>query len=126
MEKSRAPQTAKFRKSESLVSAEISACGIAVALTVAISAFFDAPLDGPFDPLVAPTENLKAPWIFLGIQTLLPYAPPGIAGLAWPLLTLAVGAVFPWAPESVRGALALVFAIAMIVHAALVIGGMMR
>ena len=55
-----------------------------VALAVA-SLLFDAPLEGIADPFHTPNPA-KAPWYFLGLQELLHYFPPVVAGVLLPTL----------------------------------------
>ncbi len=62
----------------------IAAIAAATALFL-ISAVSDAPLGGPADSLGIPLENVKAPWIFLGIQQMLRYFSPVIGGVIMPI-----------------------------------------
>ena len=55
---------------------------LAIAL-VLISLFFNAPLEGLADPTNTPNPA-KAPWYFLGLQELLHYFPPVVAGVLIP------------------------------------------
>jgi hypothetical protein len=55
---------------------------LALAL-VAVSLFWNAPLEGLADPLQTPNPA-KAPWYFLGLQELLHYFPPLVAGVLIP------------------------------------------
>ena len=60
----------------------------ATAGLVVWSLLIRAPLEGPANPAVTPNPS-KAPWYFLGLQELLVYFPPWIAGVALPLLIIA-------------------------------------
>lgn len=72
-----------------------------ILLTVA-SVVFDAPLEDPADPTRTPNPA-KAPWYFVGLQELLTYFDPWIAGVAIPLLiTLGLCAI-PYIDPSRRG-----------------------
>lgn len=50
---------------------------------VLLSLFYDAPLESLADPMQTPNPA-KAPWYFLGLQELLHYFPPVIAGVLIP------------------------------------------
>jgi quinol-cytochrome oxidoreductase complex cytochrome b subunit len=69
----------------------------AVVIGVALAAiFFDAPLLGIANPLETPNPA-KAPWYFLGLQELLHYFPPVVAGVLMPALAVMALAVIPYA-----------------------------
>src|SRR6201998_4723882 len=55
------------------------ACEVLALVLVALSLFWDAPLEGLADPIQTPNPA-KAPWYFLGLQELLHYFPPVVAG----------------------------------------------
>jgi hypothetical protein len=57
---------------------------------------FDAPLEGIANPLETPNPA-KAPWYFLGLQELLHYFPPVVAGVLMPLLVVLALVVIPYA-----------------------------
>jgi menaquinol-cytochrome c reductase cytochrome b/c subunit len=50
---------------------------------VVISLIWDAPLEQLADPMHTPNPA-KAPWYFLGLQELLHYFPPVVAGVLIP------------------------------------------
>ncbi|HXG58029.1 MAG TPA: hypothetical protein VNL91_03310 [Thermoanaerobaculia bacterium] len=58
--------------------------------------FFDAPLLGIANPLETPNPA-KAPWYFLGLQELLHYFPPIVAGVLIPTLVVISLIVIPYA-----------------------------
>lgn len=60
-----------------------------------ISLFFDAPLEGLADPMHTPNPA-KAPWYFLGLQELLHYFPPVVAGVLIPGLVVMALIVIPY------------------------------
>jgi quinol-cytochrome oxidoreductase complex cytochrome b subunit len=62
----------------------IQACLIVLAV---VSLLFDAPLEGIADPSTTPNPA-KAPWYFLGLQELLHYFPPVVAGVLLPALVV--------------------------------------
>jgi hypothetical protein len=74
----------------SLVAIEL----VAIALVV-ISLVFNAPLEGLADPSHTPNPA-KAPWYFLGLQELLHYFPPVVAGVLAPGLVVIALIVIPY------------------------------
>lgn len=70
----------------------IEVCLILLAL---VSLAFDAPLEGIADPLHTPNPA-KAPWYFLGLQELLHYLPPVVAGVLLPALAVLALVVIPY------------------------------
>jgi hypothetical protein len=54
---------------------------------IVISLFIDAPLEGIADPTITPSPA-KAPWYFVGIQELLVYFDPWLAGVVLPGLII--------------------------------------
>lgn len=74
---------------------EIILIEICVAVLAVISLLFDAPLEGIADPLHTPNPA-KAPWYFLGLQELLHYFPPVVAGVLLPGLVVVALVVIPY------------------------------
>ena len=70
-----------------LVLREIIAALIAVILLMGLSMLVDAPLEKIADPSFSMNPS-KAPWYFLGLQELLVYFTPWIAGVAIPALVV--------------------------------------
>jgi len=68
---------------------------VVIALSL-IALIFDAPLEGIANPLETPNPS-KAPWYFLGLQELLHYFPPVVAGVLIPGLVVVALAVIPYA-----------------------------
>ena len=62
---------------------------------IVVSLLFDAPLEEMANPQVTPNPA-KAPWYFLGLQELLHYFPPVVAGVLIPLAVLAALVVLPY------------------------------
>lgn len=62
---------------------------------VLISLFFNAPLEGLANPTITPNPA-KAPWYFLGLQELLHYFPPVVAGVLIPTLVVLALIVIPY------------------------------
>ena len=62
---------------------------------VALDLAWDAPLEGLADPMHTPNPA-KAPWYFLGLQELLHYFPPVVAGVLIPTLVVIGLIVIPY------------------------------
>jgi menaquinol-cytochrome c reductase cytochrome b/c subunit len=70
---------------------------MAVVIGLAVIALlFNAPLEGLANPLETPNPS-KAPWYFLGLQELLHYFPPVVAGVVIPGLVVVALVVIPYA-----------------------------
>ena len=68
-----------------------------VVIALSLSAIaFDAPLESIANPLETPNPA-KAPWYFLGLQELLHYFPPVVAGVLLPALVVIALIVIPYA-----------------------------
>jgi quinol-cytochrome oxidoreductase complex cytochrome b subunit len=68
-----------------------------VVIGLALAAILvDAPLEGLANPLETPNPA-KAPWYFLGLQELLHYFPPIVAGVLMPFLVVVALVVIPYA-----------------------------
>ena len=67
---------------------------MAVALVV-VALLWDAPLEGLADPMHTPNPA-KAPWYFLGLQEMLHYFPPVVAGVLVPGLVVMALIVIPY------------------------------
>jgi quinol-cytochrome oxidoreductase complex cytochrome b subunit len=62
---------------------------------VLMSLFFNAPLEGLADPTNTPNPA-KAPWYFLGLQEMLHYFPPVVAGVLIPGLLVIALIIIPY------------------------------
>jgi hypothetical protein len=69
---------------------------------VLVSLFFNAPLEGLADPTNTPNPA-KAPWYFLGLQELLHYFPPVVAGVLIPIVLVVAMVVIPYFNVNVEG-----------------------
>jgi len=79
---------------EVLFRAAVAVMTLAVAL-VWIALMFNAPLEGLADPSHTPNPA-KAPWYFLGLQEMLHYFPPVVAGVLVPGLVVTALIVIPY------------------------------
>ena len=71
-------------------------------LLVIISLLFNAPLEGIADPSHTPNPA-KAPWYFLGLQEMLHYFPPVVAGVLAPGLVVIALIVIPYFNVNIEG-----------------------
>jgi hypothetical protein len=69
---------------------------------VVLALFWDAPLEQLANPLITPNPA-KAPWYFLGLQELLHFFPPFVAGILIPTLVLVALIVIPYFHVNVEG-----------------------
>ncbi len=79
---------------ETLFRAVVAVEVLAIVL-VLLSLFWDAPLEELADPMQTPNPA-KAPWYFLGLQELLHYFPPVIAGVLIPTMVVIALVVIPY------------------------------
>ncbi|HET9406268.1 MAG TPA: hypothetical protein VFO39_03460 [Candidatus Sulfotelmatobacter sp.] len=73
----------------------VVAIEVLAVLLVWISLIFNAPLEGLADPSHTPNPA-KAPWYFLGLQEMLHYFPPVVAGVLVPGLVVMALIVIPY------------------------------
>jgi hypothetical protein len=78
-----------------LVVREVIAFEIMIIVLAVISLFFNAPLEWIANPEHTPNPA-KAPWYFLGLQELLHYFPPVVAGVILPTLAVLALIVIPY------------------------------
>jgi menaquinol-cytochrome c reductase cytochrome b/c subunit len=69
---------------------------------VLVALIWDAPLEQLANPLLTPNPA-KAPWYFLGLQELLHFFPPFVAGILIPTLVVIVLIVIPYLNVNVEG-----------------------
>jgi menaquinol-cytochrome c reductase cytochrome b/c subunit len=79
-----------------LIVREVILFQVVVIALAAAAILFDAPLEGIANPLETPNPA-KAPWYFLGLQELLHYFPPVVAGVLLPGLVVLALVVIPYA-----------------------------
>jgi len=79
-----------------LIIREVILFQVVVTILSLAAIFFDAPLLGIANSVETPNPA-KAPWYFLGLQELLHYFPPVVAGVLMPTLTILALVVIPYA-----------------------------
>jgi hypothetical protein len=75
---------------------------VLVIALVSVALFWDAPLEQLANPLLTPNPA-KAPWYFLGLQELLHYFPPLVAGIIIPTLVILGLVVIPYFNVNIEG-----------------------
>lgn len=81
---------------------ELLALLVCAILLVAASLLFNAPLEDPANPTSTPNPA-KAPWYFVGLQELLVYFDPWIAGVMIPLIIIFGLCAIPYIDGSRKG-----------------------
>lgn len=81
---------------------EAIASQVLVIALVLMGLSWDAPLEQLANPLLTPNPA-KAPWYFLGLQELLHYFPPFVAGIIIPTLVVIALIVIPYFHINVQG-----------------------
>jgi cytochrome b/b6/petD-like protein len=81
---------------------ETIAFEVLVIVMVIVALFWDAPLEQLANPLLTPNPA-KAPWYFLGLQELLHFFPPFVAGILIPTLVVIALIVIPYFHVNVEG-----------------------
>ena len=81
---------------------EVIAFEVLTILLVIVSLVWDAPLEQLANPLLTPNPA-KAPWYFLGLQELLHYFPPLVAGILIPSLVVLALVVIPYFNVNIKG-----------------------
>ncbi len=81
---------------------EAMAFQILTIVLVLIGLFWDAPLEQLANPLLTPNPA-KAPWYFLGLQEMLHYFPPLVAGVLIPTLVVIALVIIPFFHVNIDG-----------------------
>jgi Cytochrome b(C-terminal)/b6/petD len=81
---------------------ELIAFEVLTIVLVIVSLVWDAPLEQLANPLLTPNPA-KAPWYFLGLQELLHYFPPLVAGILIPGLVVLALVVIPYFNVNIQG-----------------------
>ena len=78
-------------------------CSILVGVLLLVwSILLKAPLEEPADPSISPNPS-KAPWYFLGLQEMLVYFDPWLAGVVFPTLILMGLMAIPYIDKNPKG-----------------------
>src|SRR6266487_1006981 len=85
-----------------LILREVIAFEVLTIVLVIIALVWDAPLEQLANPLLTPNPA-KAPWYFLGLQELLHYFPPFVAGILIPTLVVIALIVIPYFNVNIEG-----------------------
>ena len=75
---------------------------VLVIVMIVVALFWDAPLEQLANPFLTPNPA-KAPWYFLGLQELLHFFPPFVAGILIPTLVVLALVVIPYFNVNVEG-----------------------
>lgn len=81
---------------------EAIAFQVLVIVLVLVALLWDAPLEQLANPLLTPNPA-KAPWYFLGLQELLHFFPPFVAGILIPALVVIALVVIPYFNVNIQG-----------------------
>jgi menaquinol-cytochrome c reductase cytochrome b/c subunit len=81
---------------------EAIAFQVLVIAMVLVALLWDAPLEQLANPLLTPNPA-KAPWYFLGLQELLHFFPPFVAGILIPTLVVIALVVIPYFNANIEG-----------------------
>jgi menaquinol-cytochrome c reductase cytochrome b/c subunit len=81
---------------------ELIAFEVLTIVLVIVALVWDAPLEQLANPLLTPNPA-KAPWYFLGLQELLHYFPPLVAGIMIPGLVVLALVVIPYFNVNIKG-----------------------
>jgi quinol-cytochrome oxidoreductase complex cytochrome b subunit len=109
MNSSDSTDNTKIKSFPNLVRKEALAALLALALLAIVSAVLDAPVSGPADPSGVPDAEVKAPWIFVGIQQTLRHFPPFFAGVILPFAAILMLALIPYCGDKNRKSVFLIF-----------------
>ena len=85
-----------------LVYIEFIALILCTVLLIVWSIVLNAPLEGPANPTVSPNPS-KAPWYFLGLQEMLVYFDPWIAGVLFPTVIMIGMMAIPYLDTNKKG-----------------------
>src|SRR6266581_219197 len=81
---------------------ELIAFEVLTGVLVIVALVWDAPLEQLANPLLTPNPA-KAPWYFLGLQELLHYFPPLVAGIVIPALVVLALVIVPYFNVNIKG-----------------------
>lgn len=86
----------KVKSHPFLTHRELAAMALCSASLMLVAVLFDAPLEGPAEPNGIPSENVKAPWIFVSVQQTLKWMPAELAGVLLPLTAVLLLMLIPY------------------------------
>jgi quinol-cytochrome oxidoreductase complex cytochrome b subunit len=115
--------TLRIKTFPDLVRREVFAAVVAITAVFLLSAVLDAPIGGPADPSGIPAENVKAPWIFVGIQQMLRYLPTMVAGVLVPGAALLGLIAMPFISEKPNLSMRLIFSAIILISLAVTVWG---
>jgi quinol-cytochrome oxidoreductase complex cytochrome b subunit len=115
--------TPRIKTFPDLVRKEAFAAVVAITVVFLISATLDAPIGGPADSCGIPAENVKAPWIFVGIQQMLRYFPTMVAGVFVPVAALLGLIAIPFISEKPNLPMRLIFFAIIFISLAVTVWG---
>jgi menaquinol-cytochrome c reductase cytochrome b/c subunit len=98
----RTPDDARVMTYPAALARFIIALEAAFLLLVWVSLLANAPLEGIADPMHTPNPA-KAPWYFLGLQELLHYFPPMVAGVLIPGMVIGALIIIPYFNINIEG-----------------------
>jgi hypothetical protein len=81
---------------------QVIAFEVLTIVLVIVALVWDAPLEQLANPLLTPNPA-KAPWYFLGLQELLHYFPPLVAGIVIPALIVLALVIVPYFNVNIKG-----------------------
>jgi hypothetical protein len=85
-----------------LVATELLCSILFLAVLIIWSIFIKAPLEEPADPMRTPNPS-KAPWYFLGLQEMLVYFDPWLAGVVLPTMIITGLIIVPYCDRNPKG-----------------------
>lgn len=115
--------TTKIKSLPNLLRKEALAALLVLVFFAIVSAIADAPLSGPADPAGTPAGDVKAPWIFVGIQQTLRYFSPLFAGVLLPMAAFVIVALIPYISDKTPKFTSVIFFTVVVASVALAIWG---
>jgi hypothetical protein len=115
--------TLRIKTFPDLVRKEAFAALVATMAVFLISAVLDAPIGGPADSSGIPAENVKAPWIFVGIQQMLRYFPAMVAGVLVPVAALLALIAIPFISAKHKLPMRIIFFAIILISVAVTVWG---
>jgi quinol-cytochrome oxidoreductase complex cytochrome b subunit len=101
----------KIKGVPDLVRKEAASAFIAITVLGLIASVADAPMQGSAYLLGIPSADIRAPWIFVGIQQMLRWFPATLAGIVVPGCALLILAFLPIIPPQPKLRSAIFFVI---------------